>query len=925
MSDVFVSYAREDELEMERIRAPLSAAGHEVWIDREGIEPADRWRMSVEEAIERSDAFVFAISAHSLASDACLGELAHAEALNKKVIAICLQQSATDLAKPQILDELSWIMMRPEDDFDASVERLVHALETDLDVVRTHTRILVRARAWETAGRRVSPLLRGEELVAAEEWLSRAGLGKGPQPTDLQREFIRASRRAAARRQRTIASLSGLVAAIAIALSVFALIQRSDAITNQKLAQSRLLAAQSELSLSNDPSLSTLLALRGLAVRRTGEAEQALRDALVRLQTLVVLRGNTAPILSATFSPSGAEALTVNQSGMVQRWDVRSGAQLAAIRLRSVGELSTTLISEAAFSPDGSRLVTIAADEVARVWDVHTGAQLADCPNAPGTGAIPVSAVFGSDGSRLLVARSDGTADIYDARTGTQLVVIRATRVGTGAGILAGASFSPDGSRVLTAGDDGTARVWDARTAKLLLTLRMPKVKYSDGSIMRSGVEYMTFSPDGAEIVTGSNADVRVWNARTGAVLAVIATVDIKAAVFSPDGSELVTASGNTLASWDARTGAQLLSYDQAPGPLNAAAFSRDGSKIITAGGDGTARIWDARAGGTLGAFAAATGKFFVAAALSPDGKTLAVVGSDGSTKVLNDRTHARVSTLRIAKGALAGVSDVAFSPDGARLVTAGGSAPVQVWDARTGALLLSLSHTSVAEDASFSANGSKILVANGGEDGTARLWDSRTGARLISVGGEPGMIGVAALSPDESELLTAGMDGVARIWNARTGARLLTLKGYFGSIKDVAFSPDGSRVLTAGEGGARMWSAHTGALLLSLSGSTGFTVASFSPDGSRVLTGGEDGTVEIWSAATGTPLLSYKLTIVGVVGAQFSSDGREIMAVGGSEVWLYSTQLAGPIAPLERIARSLVTRPFTPRERKTYLAGIAG
>jgi TIR domain len=273
VSDVFISYAHDNEGFVERLRAALNARERDVWIDTEGIEPADRWRLSALEAIERSDAFVFVLSRHSLASEACRGELEHAVSLNKRVIAICVEESAKAVAKPEILDELSWIMIRPEDDFEAGIDRLVHALDTDLEVARTHTRILVRANAWELAGRRASPLLRGEELVDAEEWLSRAARDGGPQPTELQRAFICASRHAATRRRQIGLGIASGVTLLAIVLSVIAVSQRDQAVASQKTATSRRLAAEAESALASEVSLSTLLALKALSVRYTPQAE----------------------------------------------------------------------------------------------------------------------------------------------------------------------------------------------------------------------------------------------------------------------------------------------------------------------------------------------------------------------------------------------------------------------------------------------------------------------------------------------------------------------------------------------------------------------------------------------------------------------------------------------------------------------------
>src|SRR5947209_14851139 len=102
--DVFISYAHEDAEFVGRLHAALSAQGREAWIDTEGIEPADRWRGSAQEAIERADAFVFVLSRASLGSRACLEELDYAISLNKRLIAICVDEAVADTEKPAALD-----------------------------------------------------------------------------------------------------------------------------------------------------------------------------------------------------------------------------------------------------------------------------------------------------------------------------------------------------------------------------------------------------------------------------------------------------------------------------------------------------------------------------------------------------------------------------------------------------------------------------------------------------------------------------------------------------------------------------------------------------------------------------------------------------------------------------------------------------
>lgn len=135
--------------------------------------------------------FVFVISADSVASATCGLELAHAAGQHKRLVPVVWREPDGDV--PAALAALNWIFFRESDDFDAGVEALVRALETDIDLVRTQTRVLTRAKARELGGRRTSPLLRGEELHQAEAWLARAASGAEPKPTDLQAAFVSAS------------------------------------------------------------------------------------------------------------------------------------------------------------------------------------------------------------------------------------------------------------------------------------------------------------------------------------------------------------------------------------------------------------------------------------------------------------------------------------------------------------------------------------------------------------------------------------------------------------------------------------------------------------------------------------------------------------------------------------------------------------
>jgi tetratricopeptide (TPR) repeat protein len=207
-------------------------------------------------------------------------------------------------------------------------------------------------------------------------------------------------------------------------------------------------------------------------------------------------------------------------------------------------------------------------------------------------------------------------------------------------------AFSPDGEQIITGSDFGgdqgnEAKVWDARTGALLLDLTKGNGSYRLGSRMS-----VAFSPDGKQVVVagarsmttperGVMATVR--DTQTGATL-----VELKAPqetpesmAVSPDGTRIALGYHNNLVTiWDAEKGTPLLDLKGHTSEINSVAFSPDGKRIVTGSGDRTVRIWDARTG----------------------------------------------TTLAELKGHTGAVTSVSFSADGTRLLTAGGE--VFVWDA---------------------------------------------------------------------------------------------------------------------------------------------------------------------------------------------------------------------------------------------------
>jgi len=226
---VFISYSRKDMVFVRRLDESLKSRGRDTWVDWEDIRPTEEWMQAIYRAIEGADTFVFVLSPDSIASEICGREIALAAEHNKRMVPIVAREVNAQ-AVPESLAKLNWIFCRESDDFEKATDELISALDTDLDWIHAHTRLLTRAIEWENKGQNNSFVLRGDDLRSAEQWLAQAGADKERQPTALQIEYIIASRKAAARRQRiTLGSVTfGLV--VAIILAIVAVFARQEAV-----------------------------------------------------------------------------------------------------------------------------------------------------------------------------------------------------------------------------------------------------------------------------------------------------------------------------------------------------------------------------------------------------------------------------------------------------------------------------------------------------------------------------------------------------------------------------------------------------------------------------------------------------------------------------------------------------------------------
>ncbi len=318
MADVFLSYAREDLPFVRRLAAALQARNREVWVDLEDIIPSARWLEEIHTGITEADAVAFVITPDSVASEVCRTELGYATEASKRLVPVIARETPIE-GIPSALTELNWLSFLDGTDFEAGVDRFVEVLDTDIDRVHLHTRLLTQAREWETRDRDRSLLLRGAELKEAETWLADQ-TGRKPAASPAQAQLILASRRAATRRQRGFGFTGVVVAVVMAVLATFALIQRQTAIQQRQTAIARELTASSSALATKDPRASMLLAVEAHRTESTPET----RSALLSAQSQYFagqLTGHTSSVFGVAFSPDGHTLATTSDDGTARFWD----------------------------------------------------------------------------------------------------------------------------------------------------------------------------------------------------------------------------------------------------------------------------------------------------------------------------------------------------------------------------------------------------------------------------------------------------------------------------------------------------------------------------------------------------------------------------------------------------------------------------
>merc|ERR1712072_1369559 len=244
---------------------------------------------------------------------------------------------------------------------------------------------------------------------------------------------------------------------------------------------------------------------------------------------------------------------------------------------------------------------------------------------------------------------------------------------------------------------------------------------------------------------TCSITDIRVWNASTRQELLRIQVPNMECYCleFMPDGRSIVSGwSDGKVRAFLPQSGKLLYCINDAhKNGVTALAPTSDNSRVITGGMEGEGRVWRIK--------------------VRQDDSQAVSASSDGSCIIWDLATKTR--TLCLFESTC--FKNIIYHPDESQLLTTGSDRKIAYWDTFDGQAIRVLEGSEEGELTTLSIAKNGAYYVSGGGERLLKLWDYEGGVcKYIGVG-HSGTISSAAISPDQTYIVSVGQEGAILIW----------------------------------------------------------------------------------------------------------------------------------------------------------------
>ncbi len=955
MADVFISYSRKDKDFVRKLHDALSKLNRESWVDWQDIPPSAEWMKEIYSAIEGADTVVIVISPDSVNSSVCNDEVAHAVEHNKRLIPI-VSREVDEKTVIEPLRKINWIFFRDTDDFEEAFEKFLGAIDTDLDWVRAHTRLLVRAIEWDAKKRDKSFLLRGRDLREAEQWLAQSG-AREPKPSSLQTQYIVSSRTAATKRQWITLGFVAFGLVVAVSLAIIAFYQRQVAEERRKEAErqryltiSQALAAYAprEQEQGRMDERAALLARQAFIFHqrhrgnRLDQIDRALRQVLSTPHFSVRLSTNTdkLQLTSLALSKDNQWLAVGGDDGKVRLWYLTKPESVPLFLNQKYG-----IIRSLTFGLRSDELFAGTEDGTIVSWKLDRRGNVTGFRELPGPADRRILAVaISPEGDRLASGSEDGKVRVWNLQKPAASPAILCC-AGEEKAVWAVAFHPMEKNILASGGENRRVFVWD---------LRRPETPVRTMEGPDNTVKSLAFSPQGKEIACGTD--------RTSAAPSLSDMMKMFEKGEEPTELSIV---GGTILMWnlekaDARA-SKLGSHEAA---VTSLAFNPAGDMLASSSDDKTIGLWQLRQSKGSPIFLRGHESGVISVGFGQDGQVLASVGrGDSSVRLWDMRLPGGVP--KILRGHKGAILSLAFSPDSEMIASADGEEDgVRLWTLDKAKTKTLLQHPK-GQPVSVGYHPSQEIVASGSDGGildpenTVCLWDpgnpgkpkdvlphlhkssvhvlvfSSNGTLMASAGRfdqeiviwdlnqlekpqavlptkPPANISSLAFGSGDHRLAAACDDKTVRIWDLQQQTQdPIILKGHEAPVDSVTFAPDGSALFSGDESGnVYRWDLREPkgkpATIEKWEGKV-YSLA-MSADGTSLASGSSDGKVRIWDlVSTSSDSRVLRGPGANVYTVAFSPNGRWL-AAGGSDTTILVWPSTGALVEMvcEKVRRNL-------------------